>query len=141
MDQAQNNALKAVKDDRELKAMHERFVVELESAALLKSEIGTMIVSSASITCTCLGHTVTVTHRPIADDGSVCAMEYDFLVKWKKDDLSILRIYLQANGILTRDVGGTVKFQDFNNTYNKSHILAVVCSSLLASPVFKPTEG
>ena len=141
MDQAQNNALKADKDDRELKAMHERFVVALESAALQKSEIGTMSVSSAYIICTCLGHTVTAIHRPIADDGSICAMEYDFLVNWKKDDLSILRLYLQTNGTLTRDVGGTVKFQDFNNMYNKGHILAAVCFALLASPVFKSAEG
>lgn len=141
MDQAQNNALKAGNDDRQLKAMHERFVGELEAAVLHKSEIGNMSVSSASIACECLGHQVTAAHRPVAVDGKICALEYDFLIKWRKDELSILRLYLQPNGVLTRDVGGTVKFQDFNNTYNKSHILAAVCSSLLASPVFAPTEG
>ena len=141
MDQAQINALKAGRDDRDIKAMHERFISELETAVLLKSEIGTMSVSSTSISCDCLGHKITAAYRPVAVDRNICAMEYDFLVKWKKDELSILRLYLQANGTLTRDAGGTVKFQDFNNTYNKGHILAVVCSSLLASPVFTPAEG
>ena len=141
MDQAKTNALKADKDERELKALHESFVSALETAIFHKSEIGTMSVSSTAITCDCLGHKVTATHRPVAGDGNICAMEYDFFVKWKKDELSILRLYLQANGILTRDVGGTAKFQNYDNEYNQGHILALVCSSLLASPVFKPAEG
>lgn len=140
MNAAQQSAIVAVGEINQLTGMHDRFVAELEIAAKLNSDIGSLAVSSAAITCDCLGHKVTASHRPIAIDGRVSAMEYDFTVLWNKEPLSILSLYLQPNGVVSHDHKGDSRFQDFNNSYMKNHILAAVCSALIQSPVFAARE-
>jgi hypothetical protein len=141
MNEAHMNALIAVNDAQQLQTMHTRFVGELESAARQKCEFGSMSVNATTIECQYLNHNVTATHRPIAIEGKVRAIEYDFVVSWNDESLSVLRLYLQPNGSLTRDAVGSQRFQDFNNTYNKSHILAELSSALLSSEVFSPREA
>lgn len=141
MDEIQQQAVVATSAINKLQDLHKVFVSDLEVAAKRSSEIGTLSVSSSSISCSCFGHSVSATHRPIALDGQICALEYDFVTQWKKEEISILRLYLQPGGVLTRDAKGTAKLCDFNNTYIKNHILAAVSESLLKSPVYAPAEG
>ena len=141
MDSAQQAATVALGAIKELSALHGRFIAELEVAAQRISDIGSLAVSSNAITCTCLRHKVTASHRPIAVAEQVSAMEYDFTVEWNGERLSILRLFLQPNGVLSRDAQGNSKFQDFNNSYINNHILAAVSSALINSPVFSAREG
>ena len=87
-----------------------------------------------------LGHKIITKHRPVAVNGNIHAMEYDFLVDWRGQELSILCLYLQKEGVITTDVRGAVKFYDVDNVYNKDNILTIVCSSLLVSPIFMSSE-
>jgi hypothetical protein len=137
----QQRAIAAEQAIKQLNGMHDRFIQELESGSKQPSGIGTLAVSSKEITCVCLGRNVAVSNRPVALDGEIKAIEYDFITRWKDEDLSILRLYLQPNGTLTRDPDGTAKFQDFNNTYISDHILAAVSDMLLVSAVYAPAKG
>lgn len=141
MDPLQQAAVMALSDIKQLVGMHDRFIAELEVPAKRTSDIGSLAVVNNAITCSCLNHKVMVSHRPIAIAGTICAMEYDFTVEWNKERQSILRLFLQPNGVISRDARGDSKFQDFNNTYIKNHILAAVSSALINSPVFSPREG
>ena len=138
MDASQQQAIKATSEINRLQGIHKMFIAELETAAKTDSQIGTLSVSMDIISCSCLGCNVTATYRPIVLDGKISALEYDFVTPWKKEELSILRIYLQPDGIFTRDAKGTEKLCDFNNTYIKNLILSAVSESLLKSPVYAP---
>lgn len=141
MDATQQQAIKVTSTINSLQDLHKTVVAGLEAAAKTTSQVGTLTVSPDLISCSCLGHNVTATYRPIVLDGKISALEYDFVTPWKKEEISILRLYLQPGGILTRDAKGSDKLCDFNNTYIKNCILGTVFESLLKSPVYAPVEG
>ena len=128
----------AIKD---LERMNNMFVGDLNTASKTTSNLGTLSVSATSISCVCHGQTVVAGHRPVAVDGHISALEYDFVIEWKKEELSTLRLYLQPNGVITHDAQGTSKVCDFNNTYIKNHILSALSAALLASPIYAPRQG
>lgn len=141
MDAIQQQVLKTISEIDRLQDLHKMFIADLEVAAKTASQIGTLTVTPDLFSCKCLGHDVTVTYRPIVLDGKISALEYDFATSWKEEDLSILRLYLQPGGIITRDAKGSEKLCDFNNTYIKNIILGAVFESLIKSPVYAPVVG
>lgn len=124
-----------------LVSFHERFLAAIDAAEKASDNIGSLSILSNTICCSCLGHNVNATHRPIAVNGKLNVLEYDFSTNWKDQNVSILRIYLQVDGVLTYDVEGNNKLCDYNNTYIQNQILVTVSWSLLKSVVFAPNEG
>lgn len=141
MDAAQQQAHTVTSAINSLQDLHKTVVAGLEATAKTASPVGTLTVSMDVISCSCLGHNVTATYRPIVLEGKISALEYDFVTPWKKEEISILRLFLQPSGILTRDAKGSEKLCDFNNTYIKNHVLGTVFESLLNSPVYAPVKG
>ncbi len=124
----------------QLESLNDRFVSELDTAAKRESDLGTLNVSTTAISCVCHGQKVVAKHRPVVFGGYISALEYDFVTEWKKEEFSILRLYLQPNGLVTQDAQGKLKFCDFNNTYIKNLILSALSAALLASPIYAPTR-
>jgi len=141
MNATQQQAITVTSAINSLKDLHKKVVASLEATVNATSPVGTLTVSSDAISCLCLDHNVTATFRPIVIDGKISALEYDFVTPWKKEEISILRLYLQPGGIITRDARGTEKLCDFNNTYIKNFVLGAVFESLLKSYVYAPVEG
>jgi hypothetical protein len=141
MNKKQQETINATKEIESLENLNKLFVENLELSALATSPIGKLLVTSQKISCLCLGKTVTATHRPVFFEEKIKALEFDFVALWDKEELSILRLYLQTGGIVTIDVDGKNKLCDFNDAYISSQILLLVSGALLRSPVFAPNFG
>ena len=141
MDEQLQQAVIAVAATKKLRELHQGFVAKLAASAAEGPDIGTFSVSSDSIACSCLERNVSVLSRPVVLNKQISALEYDFVTRWKDGELSVLRLYLQPGGVLTRDSNGKERFCDFNNTYIHRNILTALSESLLNSPVYAPAEG
>ena len=141
MDNQLQQAVLAASAIKKLREIHQNFVTNLATPAIQCPEIGTLKGSLDSIECSCLERNIVVLSRPIVRDKQIRVLEYDFVTQWKDEELSVLRLYLQPGGVLTRDPLGNEKLCDFNNTYIPRIILAALSESLLNSPVYAPIEG
>jgi hypothetical protein len=141
MDEQLQQAMIAVAATKKLSELHQKFVANLAASAAEGPDIGTFSVSSDSIAISCLERNISVLSRAIVLNKHISALEYDFVTRWKDEELSILRLYLQPGGVLTRDPNGKENFCDFNNTYIHRKILSALSESLLNSPVYAPAEG
>lgn len=141
MDEQFQQAVMAVAAAKKLHELHQRFVAYLAAPAAEGPDIGTFSVSTGSIACSFLDRNISVLSRPIVLNKHIGALEYDFVTRWKDEELSLLRLYLQPGGVLTRDPNGKDKFCDFNNTYIHRNIMSALSESLLNSPVYAPVEG
>lgn len=141
MDEQLQQAILAVAATKKLRELHQSFVASLAASATDGPDIGTFSVSSDSIACSCLARNISVLSRAIVLNKHISALEYDFVTRWKDDELSVLRLYLQPSGVLTHDPSGNERFCDFNNTYIHRNILSALSESLLNSPVYAPAKG
>ena len=125
----------------ELQRIEKLFLEGIVALSATTCDIGTVAVTGNMISCTCLGRKVVATSRPVVVGDYVSALEYDFATEWKKDECSVLRLYLQPKGFLTRDAQGEARLCDFNNSYIKKFLLTAISEALLASPIYAPGEG
>lgn len=125
----------------ELVRIEKLFLDGIEALSATTCDIGTLVVTGKLLSCTCLGRKVVGTSRPVVVGGNISALEYDFITEWRKDDYSVLRLYLQPKGFVTSDPRGEVKLCDFTNTYIKKLLLTAISEALLASPIYAPSEG
>ena len=131
-----SDALNATK---RLDEQNQLFINELIAAKEPNCDIGKLTASPSKVSCFCLNRTLSATCRHVAIENKISAIEYNFVVLWKNEEVSVLCLYLQIGGIITYDAKGSKKLCDFNNTYVKNHILNAVSFGLLSSPVYVPT--
>lgn len=131
-----NDALRAIKL---LDEQNQLFINELATAKEPNCNIGKLTTSHSKVSCFCLNRTLTATYRHVVVENKLSAVEYNFVVIWKNEEVSVLCLYLQIGGIITYDAKGSEKLCDFNNTYIKNHILSAVSLALLKSKVYVPT--
>jgi hypothetical protein len=117
---------------------HAQFMMRLASADRLAPDLGTLHVADTGFHCMCMGHKITVQHRPVAVQNRVESLEYAFFTHWHGAELQLLCLYLQADAMVTRDPSGTQRFMDSGNVHFKQHLLAELHQMLLGSPVFAP---
>jgi hypothetical protein len=141
MDDRYQQAVRVATDLRQLAVMHERLIAELYISVERTPDFGYLSASPSAISCTCHSHKLTATPRPVAIDGRVAALEYEFLALWKDAEIPILRLYLQSNGALTLDAKGSVMFHNVDDKHIKNHILVELSEALLRSPIFTPRES
>jgi hypothetical protein len=129
-----SNTLKILED------LHSVFLESLRIARNPSNPAYALNVMGSEIVLSCLGHMITVTHRPVAIDGCIKTFEYDFLTKWKDDDISIFSLHLQQNGRLTLDANNELWFSESNHPEIKNYLLAKVLEELLRSPIYAPSD-
>ena len=140
MDEKIQKALLAVSTAKRLSELHNNFMEVLAAPATECPNIGSITVSSGEIVCSCLERHISVLYRAVALNMQISALEYDFVTQWKDEELSVLRLYLQLGGILTRVPNDKERLCDFNNTYIHRILLSELSESLLNSPVYAPAD-
>lgn len=138
-EQIQHQASTAAAAIKELEALYAKFVQCAKTPSPnWKPELGNVAVAGSGITCYGLGCKITATPRAVAMLGRVQALEFDFVHAWEGSDSPLLRLYLQPNGLFTRDLLGQQPFHAHDDPSIKDDLVLELCNALLASPAFTP---
>lgn len=141
MNTNEERVLIAASGIEQLESMHEQFMNIVQGQSTTKPHAGILGVSDNNLTATCLGVSLTVKRKIVANDGSPSFIEYAFTIPHKDKDIVVCTLYLGANGVLFTDPVGESRLCDYNNTYLGKNMLNFVAIRLLDSEVFEPTKN
>jgi hypothetical protein len=125
---------------QKLEEMHVEFLGFVSRLKTKQVNGGELDTDGTSLIATCLSIRLTASHRPIARDRELTAIEYPFLTRHGERDLPIWRMFLEADYSLYADDKRALRICSFNNDYLANRLIEQIAPALLRSPIFAPSN-
>lgn len=121
-----------------LEQMHSTFMQSIAALQTKKVNGGELETDGKYLIVTCLGVRFEVPHRPIARDGTLCALEYPFIATHRDKQIVIWRMFLESDNDLYAKENRQEKICGSGNMYLAGNLIGPLASALLRSALFQP---